>query len=53
MHICDEYGIDLKGKKAMVVGKSLLVGQPAAIMLRKRGAEVKVFDRSSKNCLHE
>ena len=33
MEILDHYGIDCTGKKAVVVGRSLVVGKPAAIML--------------------
>ena len=31
MEILDHYGIDCKGKKAAVIGRSLVVGKPAAI----------------------
>lgn len=40
MEILDHYGIDLKGKKAVVVGRSNIVGKPAALMLLKADATV-------------
>ena len=41
MEILDHYGIDCTGKKAVVVGRSL-VGKPAAMMLIKKNATVTV-----------
>lgn len=42
MEILDFYGIDCTGKKAVVVGRSLVVGKPAAMMLIKKNATVTV-----------
>ena len=42
MEILDHYGIDCTGKKAVVVGRSLIVGKPAAMMLIKKNATVTV-----------
>ncbi|MDD6211880.1 MAG: bifunctional 5,10-methylenetetrahydrofolate dehydrogenase/5,10-methenyltetrahydrofolate cyclohydrolase [Clostridiales bacterium] len=42
MEILDHFGIDCKGKKAVVVGRSLVVGKPAAMMLLKKNATVTV-----------
>ncbi len=42
MEILDYYGIDCKGKRATVIGRSLVVGKPAAIMLMGRHATVTV-----------
>lgn len=42
MEILDFYGIDCTGKKAVVVGRSLVVGKPAAMMLLKKNATVTV-----------
>ena len=36
----DHYGIDCTGKKAVVIGRSLVVGKPAAQMLIKKNATV-------------
>jgi methylenetetrahydrofolate dehydrogenase (NADP+)/methenyltetrahydrofolate cyclohydrolase len=42
MEILDYYNIDCKGKRAVVVGRSLVVGKPAAIMLMGKHATVTV-----------
>ncbi len=42
MEILDFYGIDVKGKRAVVIGRSLVVGKPAAMMLIARHATVTV-----------
>ena len=42
MEILDYYGIDCKGKKAVVIGRSLVVGKPAAMMLMGKNATVTV-----------
>ena len=42
MEILDHYGIDCKGKKAVVIGRSLVVGKPVAMMLMGRNATVTV-----------
>jgi methylenetetrahydrofolate dehydrogenase (NADP+)/methenyltetrahydrofolate cyclohydrolase len=42
MEILDYYGIDAKGTNAVVIGRSLVVGKPAALMLMKRNATVTV-----------
>ncbi len=42
MEILDHYGIDCKGKKACVIGRSLVVGKPAAMMLMSKNATVTV-----------
>jgi methylenetetrahydrofolate dehydrogenase (NADP+)/methenyltetrahydrofolate cyclohydrolase len=40
MRILDEYGIELSGKRAVVVGRSLLVGKPMGLMLLERDCTV-------------
>ena len=40
MEILDHYGLDCTGKKAVVIGRSLVVGKPAAQMLIKKNATV-------------
>ena len=42
MEILDHYGIDCKGKKAAVIGRSLVVGKPAAMMLMAKNATVTI-----------
>ena len=42
MEILDHYNIDCKGKRAVVIGRSLVVGKPAAIMLMGKHATVTI-----------
>ena len=42
MEILDHFGIDCTGKKAVVIGRSLVVGKPAAMMLVKKNATVTI-----------
>ena len=42
MEILKHYGIDCQGKKAVVIGRSLVVGRPAALMLLQRNATVTI-----------
>ena len=42
MEILDYYGIECKGKRAVVIGRSLVVGKPAAMMLMARHATVTI-----------
>ena len=49
MEILDHYGIDCTGKNAVVIGRSLVVGKPAAMMLLKKNATVTVCHTKTKN----
>ncbi len=42
MEILDHYGVDCNGKKAVVIGRSLVVGKPAAMLLLNRNATVTI-----------
>ena len=42
MEILDHYGIDCKGKNAVVIGRSLVVGKPAAMMLMQKNATITI-----------
>ena len=42
MEILRYYGIDPAGKRAVVIGRSLVVGRPAAMMLMHGGATVTI-----------
>lgn len=42
MEILDHYGIDCTGKNVVVIGRSLVVGKPAAMMLLKKNATVTI-----------
>lgn len=49
MEILDYYGIDCTGKKAVVIGRSLVVGKPAAMMLLKKNATVTICHTRTKD----
>ena len=42
MEMLDHYGIAVTGKKALVMGRSMVVGRPAAMMLLKRDATISM-----------
>ena len=49
MEILDFYGIDCKGKNAVVIGRSLVVGKPAAMMLMAKNATVTMCHTKTVN----
>ena len=49
MTILDHYGIDCTGKKAVVIGRSLVVGKPLGIMLMGKNATVTVCHTRTKD----
>jgi len=40
--LLDRYGISTRGKKAVVIGRSILVGRPIALMLSEKGRDATV-----------
>ena len=42
IEILDHFGVDCTGKKAVVIGRSLVVGKPVAMMLVKKNATVTI-----------
>lgn len=42
MVMLDEYGVDLDGKNAVIVGRSTIVGKPMSLMLLERNATVTI-----------
>jgi methylenetetrahydrofolate dehydrogenase (NADP+) / methenyltetrahydrofolate cyclohydrolase len=49
MRLLEEYKIDLKGKNAVVLGRSILVGKPMALMLLEADCTVTVAHSRSQN----
>ena len=49
MTILDHYGIDCTGKRAVVIGRSLVIGRPAAMMLMKRNATITICHTRTLN----
>ena len=49
MEILHYYGLDPKGKKAAVIGRSLVIGRPAAMMLMHENATVCICHTRTEN----
>ncbi|MDJ0773581.1 MAG: bifunctional methylenetetrahydrofolate dehydrogenase/methenyltetrahydrofolate cyclohydrolase FolD [Mastigocoleus sp. MO_167.B18] len=49
MRLLDEYSIPVTGKKAIVVGRSILVGKPLALMLLEANATVTIAHSHTKD----
>ncbi|NEO30296.1 MAG: bifunctional methylenetetrahydrofolate dehydrogenase/methenyltetrahydrofolate cyclohydrolase FolD [Symploca sp. SIO3C6] len=48
MRLLQEYSIDLQGKQAVVIGRSILVGKPLALMLLEANATVTIAHSRSQ-----
>ena len=53
IEMMDYYGIDLTGKKVVVVGRSMVVGKPMAMMLLKKNATVTICHTKTKDLKNE
>ena len=49
MQLLDEYGIDPAGKDTVIIGRSNIVGKPAAILFIEKSATVQVCNTKTKN----
>jgi methylenetetrahydrofolate dehydrogenase (NADP+)/methenyltetrahydrofolate cyclohydrolase len=49
IRLLEHYGVQVKGKNAVVVGKSLAVGKPLSLMLLAKEATVTVCHRETKD----
>jgi len=49
MKLLEEYGINVCGKNAVVIGRSNLVGKPMAMLLCNAGATVTICNSKTKN----
>jgi methylenetetrahydrofolate dehydrogenase (NADP+)/methenyltetrahydrofolate cyclohydrolase len=49
VEILDHYGVDLTGKRVTVVGRSLVVGKPAAMLLDRKNATVTMCNSRTRN----
>jgi methylenetetrahydrofolate dehydrogenase (NADP+)/methenyltetrahydrofolate cyclohydrolase len=52
IRLLEYYGVDIKGKHAVVVGKSLAVGKPLSLMLLAKEATVTVCHRATEDLAH-
>ena len=53
IEILKHYNIHIKGKKATVVGRSLIIGKPVAMMLMKENATITVCHTRTENIQEE
>ena len=53
MELLSFYGMDLNGKKAVIVGRSMVVGKPLAMMLLKENATVTICHTKTTNLREE
>ena len=49
MFLLKQLGIEIKGKTAVVVGRSMIVGRPLALLLEQAGATVTICHSATKN----
>ena len=49
IRLLDYYGFDCSGKKAVVVGRSAVIGKPAAMLLLEKNATVTVCHRKTRD----
>lgn len=49
MTILDRYGIECEGKRAVVIGRSIILGKPAALMLLQKNATVTIAHSRTKD----
>ena len=49
MYLLDKYNINLEGKRAVVIGRSNIVGKPMALMLLEKNATVTIAHSRTKN----
>ena len=49
IEILEHYGVPLSGKRAVVVGRSLVVGKPAAMMLDRKNATVTMCNSRTQD----
>jgi methylenetetrahydrofolate dehydrogenase (NADP+) / methenyltetrahydrofolate cyclohydrolase len=53
MRLLDEYAVPMEGKRAVVVGRSNIVGKPLASLLMARNATVTICHRHTPNLAEE
>jgi methylenetetrahydrofolate dehydrogenase (NADP+) / methenyltetrahydrofolate cyclohydrolase len=53
IELLDRYGIPIEGKRAVVVGRSIILGKPVALMLLNRNATVTICHSRTPNLAEE
>ena len=51
MRMLESVDVDLRGKRAVVIGRSRIVGMPQSILLSQRGVDATVTIAHSRTCL--
>ncbi|KAI0492934.1 hypothetical protein KFK09_027210 [Dendrobium nobile] len=49
MELLHRYNIEIKGKRAVVIGRSNIVGMPAALLLQRANATISIVHSKTKN----
>lgn len=49
LELLDHYGVDLTGKQAVVIGRSLVIGKPVSMLLQSRNATVTMCHTRTKD----
>ncbi|XP_042509489.1 bifunctional protein FolD 4, chloroplastic [Macadamia integrifolia] len=49
IELLHRYGVEIKGKRAVVIGRSNIVGMPAALLLQREDATVSIVHSRTKN----
>ncbi len=49
LELLDYYGVELEGKRAVVIGRSLVIGKPVAMLLLERNATVTLCHSRSRD----
>ncbi|KAJ4837721.1 Bifunctional protein FolD 4, chloroplastic [Turnera subulata] len=49
IELLHRYGVQIKGKRAVVIGRSNIVGMPAALLLQREDATVSIVHSRTKN----
>ncbi|HHW30418.1 MAG TPA: bifunctional 5,10-methylene-tetrahydrofolate dehydrogenase/5,10-methylene-tetrahydrofolate cyclohydrolase [Clostridiaceae bacterium] len=49
IEIMDHYGIEARGKRVVIIGRSLVVGKPLSMLLLKRNATITICHTKTRN----
>ncbi|KAM7472175.1 hypothetical protein LguiA_010358 [Lonicera macranthoides] len=49
IELLHRYGVEIKGKRAVVIGRSNIVGMPAALLLQREDATISIVHSRTKN----
>ncbi|MEQ1933303.1 MAG: bifunctional 5,10-methylenetetrahydrofolate dehydrogenase/5,10-methenyltetrahydrofolate cyclohydrolase [Fimbriimonadaceae bacterium] len=53
MRLLDHYNIPLEGKRVLVIGRSIILGKPAALLMLQRNATVTIAHSRTQNLAEE